>query len=103
MRAPRKLRIIEDCPQPESPYKPVVMGCPLKPRGTPITANPHPGELHALMFAQSAATRNGIVADIRQFIDTAAADAAHRHSPAGDPSYAARGGESVPRNYSEER
>lgn len=33
--------------------------------------------------------------------NTAAADAAHR--PAGDPSYAARGGESVPRNYSEER
>ena len=31
---------------------------------------------------------------------TAAADAEHRHSPAGAPSYAARGGESVPRNYS---
>lgn len=98
MRTARKLRAVPNCPQPESPYKPVVKGCPLKPLGTPIKANPNPGELHALMFAQSAATRNGIVADIRQIIDTAAADAEHR--PAGDSSYAARGGESVPRNHS---
>lgn len=97
----RKLRVVRDCPQSESPYKPVVTGCPLKPPGTPIKANPNPGELHALMFAQSDATRNGIVADIRQIIDTAVADAAHR--PTGDPSYAARGGESAPRNHLEER
>ncbi|HET9819613.1 MAG TPA: hypothetical protein VFP92_10650 [Rhodanobacteraceae bacterium] len=37
----------------------------------------------------------------RVLANPAAADAAHR--PTGDPSYAARGTDSPPRNYSEER
>lgn len=47
MRAARKLRIVEGCPQPDAPpFRPIVYGaprCQLKPKGTPITANPHPG------------------------------------------------------------
>ena len=62
MRFAHKLRVVPDCPMPESPIKPVVMGCPLKPVGTPIKANPNAGDLHAIMFAQSLMTRNGVVA-----------------------------------------
>lgn len=71
----RSLRVVPDCPQPESPIKPVKYGpqrCPLKPKGTPITANPHPGELHAIMFSQSARTKAGARAEPWNYADSVA-------------------------------
>lgn len=75
MRA-RKLRVVANCPQPEpQPFRPIQYGaqrCPLKPKGTPITANPAPGELHAVMFSQSARTKTGARAEPWSYADSVA-------------------------------
>lgn len=51
-------------------YKPP--RCPLKPKGTPITANPAPVELHAIMFSQSARTKDGRGAEPWSYADSVA-------------------------------
>lgn len=72
----RKLRVVPNCPQPEPPpFKQVKYGpqrCPLKPKGTPITANPAPRELHAIMFSQSARTKAGARAEPWSYADSVA-------------------------------
>ena len=105
----RKLRVVPDCPQPEPrAAKPIVYGAAPWSR---LPHNPTADEITIRVRAQSILSRGGVRAELpdietarRILADThAAADAAHRHSPAGDSSCPARGGVSAPRNHLEER
>lgn len=68
----RKLRAVPNCPQPETQYKPVVMGCPLLPKGTRIKANAPAGELHAIIPSQSLRTKAGCRAEPMRYIESVA-------------------------------
>lgn len=81
MRSARKLRAVPNCPQPETPYKPVVMGCPLLPKGTRIKANAPAGELHAIIRSQSLRTKAGCRAEPMGYIESVAHLRSLTHTP----------------------
>lgn len=61
MTRARKLRIVPDCPQPESPIKPVQYG---QARWSRLPSSPTADELNIRARAQSLMSRNGVRAEL---------------------------------------